>query len=59
MDIKFWCHSYLFDRERFRYLLLFLILFSFKFDEQHFVMMANQYDMETKKVDIENMEEGP
>ena len=30
-----------------------------KFDEQQFVMMANQYDMETKKVDIENMEEGP
>ena len=37
-----------------------------KFDEQQFVMMANQYDMETKKVVIERtadtletMEEGP
>ena len=30
-----------------------------KFDEQQFVMMANQYEMETKKVDNENMEEGP
>ena len=29
-----------------------------KFDDK-FVMMANQYDMETKKVNVENMAEGP